>query len=78
MIGGSAEKAVELLEKGIELEKFNGETRVHLAEAFLALNKSGDAKRQLEYVLEMKPNPAYMPEYAQQVEKAKKLLDTRF
>ena len=78
MIGGSAEKAVELFEKGIELEKFNGETRIHLAEAFLTLNKNAEARKQLEYVLQMKPNPAYLPEYAQQVEKAKKLLETRF
>jgi len=26
----------------------------------------------------MKPNPAYLPEYAQQVEKAKKMLATKF
>jgi tetratricopeptide (TPR) repeat protein len=78
MLGGSVEKAVELFEKGIELEKFNGETRIHLAEAYLKLNKNAEAKRQLEYILQMKPNPAYLPEYAQQVDKAKRLLETKF
>jgi tetratricopeptide (TPR) repeat protein len=78
MLGGSAEKAVDLFEKGIELEKLNGEMRIHLAEAYLTLNRNSEAKKQLEYVLQMKPNPAYLPEYAQQVEKAKKLLETRF
>jgi len=78
LLGGKPEKAVEYLEKGVELEKFNGETRVHLAEAYLVLGKDAEAKKQLNFVLEMKPNPAYLPEYAQQVEKAKKMLATKF
>ena len=78
LVGGSVETAAELFEKGIELEKFNGEMRIHLAEAYLTLDRNADAKKQLEFVLQMKPNPAYLPEYSQQVEKAKKLLDTRF
>ena len=78
LLGGKPEKAVEYLEKGVELEKFNGETRVHLAEGYLVLGKDAEAKKQLNFVLEMKPNPAYLPEYAQQVEKAKKMLATKF
>ena len=78
LLGGKPEKAVEYLEKGVELEKFNGETCVHLAEAYLILGKEAEAKKQLDHVLQMKPNPAYLPEYAQQVEKAKKILATKF
>jgi tetratricopeptide (TPR) repeat protein len=78
LLGGKPEKAVEYLEKGVELEKFNGEARVHLAEAYLILGKDAKAKKQLNFVLEMKPNPAFLPEYAQQVEKAKKILATKF
>jgi tetratricopeptide (TPR) repeat protein len=78
LMGGSNEKARDHLEKAIELEKFNGEARIHLAEAYLALDRDADAKKQLEFVLQMKPNPAYLPEYQQQVEKAKKMLDTKF
>ncbi|PYS91736.1 MAG: hypothetical protein DMF62_01915 [Acidobacteria bacterium] len=78
LLGGKPEKAVEFLEKGIELEKLNGETRVHLAEAYLVLGKDAEARKQLDYVLQMKPNPAYLPEYAEQVEKAKKMLATKF
>ena len=78
LMGGSAEKAKEYLEKAVEIEKFNGEARIHLAEAYLALGRDADAKKQLEYVLQMKPNPEYLPEYAQQVEKANKILKTKF
>jgi tetratricopeptide (TPR) repeat protein len=78
LMGGKPEKAVEYLEKAVEIEKANGEARVHLAEAYLALDRDADAKKQLEFVLEMKPNPAYLPEYEQQVAKAKKLLQSNF
>ena len=78
LMGGSAERAKEYLEKAIEIEKFNGEARIHLAEAYRALGRDADAKKQLDFVLQMKPNPAYLPEYQQQVEKAKKMLETKF
>ena len=78
LMGGSADKAKEYLEKAVEIEKFNGEARIHLAEAYLALGRDADAKKQLDFVLQMKPNPAYLPEYQQQVEKAKKMLETKF
>ena len=78
LMGGSPEKAKEYLEKAVEIEKYNGEARIHLAEAYLALDRDADAKKQLDFVLQMKPNPAYLPEYQQQVELAKKLLETKF
>jgi len=76
--GGSAEKAVEYLEKAIMVEKENTNVRLHLAEAYLAVNKDAEAKKQIDYLLQMKPNPEYMPEYNDAVEKAKRMLATRF
>lgn len=78
MMGGSTERAVEYLEKGVALEKNNGELRVRLAEAYLATDKDAEAKKQLDYLLQMRPNPQYLPEYEQQVAKARKLLETKF
>lgn len=78
MTGGKPEKAVELLEKALELEKNNTSIRIHLAEAYLAMDKNSDARRQIEQLLQMKPNPEYVPEYNEDVAKAKKLLETRF
>ena len=78
LMGGKPEKAVEYLEKALALEKNNGDVRIHLAQAYLALKKEAEAKKQLEYVLQMKPHPEYMPEYEEQVEKARQLLRTRF
>ena len=78
LMGGKPEKAVEYLEKSLTLEKNNGDIHIHLAEAYLALKKEAEAKKQLEYVLQMKPHPEYMPEYEEQMDKAKQLLRTRF
>ncbi len=78
LMGGKPEKAVEYLEKALALEKNNGDVHIHLAEAYLALKKDVEAKKQLEYVLQMKPHPEYIPEYEEQVEKAKQLLRTKF
>lgn len=78
MLGGSAEKAAEYAEKGIEIEKDNSNLRLTLAKAYLVLNRDGDAKKQLEYVLNMKPDPGYQLEYEQNLEEAKKMLKEKF
>lgn len=78
MMGGSAEKAVEYLEKAVAMEKNNGEARLHLAEAYLAINKDAEARKQLDYILQMKPGPQYIAEYEQQAAKARRLLETKF
>ncbi len=78
LVGGKPEKAVEYLEKAIALESDNSYLRLHLGQAYLAVNRKEDAKKQLEYVLNMKPNPDFLPEHNESVEEAKKLLKTRF
>lgn len=76
--GGKPEKAVEFLEKALELSKDNTYAYLHLGEAYLATDRKADAKKQLEFLVKMKPNPEYLIEYKECVEKAKKLLETRF
>jgi len=78
MTGGKAEKAVELLEKALEIEKDHTGLRLHLAEAYLAVDKDAEARKQLDMLLQMKPNPDYVPEYNEDVSNAKKMLETRF
>ncbi len=78
LYGGKAEKAVELLEKGLENEKDNMNLHLHLAEAYLAVRKEGEARKQLDKVLSMKHNPDFLIECREAVEKAKKLLATKF
>jgi tetratricopeptide (TPR) repeat protein len=76
--GGDAEKAVELLEKGRQIAPENSNIRLHLGEAYLAVKRDADARKELDYVLNMKPNPEFMPEHRECVDKAKKLIQTNF
>ncbi len=78
LFGGKAEKAIEYLEKALEIEKENAYIYLHLAEAYLATGRRAEAKKQLEYILKTKPAPEYMFEYKETSEQAKKLLETRF
>jgi tetratricopeptide (TPR) repeat protein len=76
--GGNAQKAVELLEKGQQIAPDNANIRLHLGEAYLAVKRDADARKELDYVLAMKPNPEFIPEYRECVDKAKKLIQTNF
>ncbi len=78
LIGGNPQKAIEYLEKALEFDKENGYIYLHLGEAYLALNKNNEAKKQLEFVLKMNPIPEYQIEHVEITEKAKKLLETKF
>jgi tetratricopeptide (TPR) repeat protein len=78
LTGGKATKAIEYLEKAIEIEKNNSNLRLHLAQAYLQADKLDLAKQQLEYILKMQPDPEYVPEHKENVAKAKKLLASRF
>lgn len=78
LTGGKAEKAVEYLEKALQLEKANSFIYLHLAEAYLALNRDAEAKKQIDLLLQMKPNPDYLPEYEESKKKAQELLKSKF
>jgi len=76
--GGKPEKALEYLEKGLAVDKTNPYANLHLAEAYLALDRKADAKKQIDVLLKMQPKPDYQPEYDDAVRQAKKLLETKF
>ncbi len=78
LYGGKAEKAVELFEKALETETDNMNLHLHLGEAYLAVRKENEARKQLEKVLTMKHNPDFLIECREAVEKAKKLLANKF
>lgn len=73
LLGGDREKAVEYFEKGLKIEPGNAMLHYHLAEAYLSLNRKTEARRQIDTVFAMKPNPNYLPEYNDAVALARKL-----
>ena len=75
ILGGDSNKAIEYLEKGVKHNPNNTLMRYHLAEAYKANNRDGEAKKQIEALMAITPDPKYMAEHKQAVEKAKKLLE---
>jgi hypothetical protein len=73
VLGGDHQKAVELLEKGLRFGGNNALLRLKLAEAYHAANRDADGRKQIDFILRMSPDPNYLPEYKEAVEKAKEL-----
>jgi tetratricopeptide (TPR) repeat protein len=74
-LGGDAKRAVEVLEKNLRFGETNVLYRLRLAQAYLAVNRQEDARKELGAVLNMTPDPDYLPEYDDAVAQARKLLD---
>jgi tetratricopeptide (TPR) repeat protein len=72
-LGGDTQKAIEILEKGLKIANDNAVIRLNLARAYHDTRRDNDARKQIEYILTMTPNPNYLPEYEETVEQAKKL-----
>jgi tetratricopeptide (TPR) repeat protein len=75
MLGGDTDKAIEYLEKGVKLNPNNSPMRFHLAEAYEANNRDAEAKKQIEALMAITPDPKYIAEHKVAVENAKKLLE---
>ncbi len=73
MLGGDRQKAVETLEKGLRFGEQNAFLHLRLAQAYLAVNRNDDARRQLDAISNLKPSPDYLPEYKEAVAEAQKL-----
>lgn len=78
LIGGKPENAVAYLELAMKQGNTDPRTHLHLAEAYLAVGKNAEAKRELDYIVKIKPTPETEAEYAQVLEKAKRMLIKRF
>ena len=74
ILGGSPQKAVAYLEQALKLEKQNSLIYLHLAEAYLALNRKAEARKMLEAMYKLPKNDEYAFERREAEEKAQKLL----
>jgi tetratricopeptide (TPR) repeat protein len=75
IVGGDPQRAVAELEKGLRLGGTNAFLRLHLAEAYQAVDRSGDARQQLNAILSMTPDPNYLPELKEAQTQARQMLD---
>jgi len=74
-VGGDPQKAVEEMEKGLRFGKTNAFLHLHLAEAYLKVGRTADARQQLNSIITMSPEQNYLPEYKMAVGEARKLLE---
>lgn len=75
VFGGDTLKAIEYLEKGVKLSPNNSLMRFHLAEAYESNNRDAEAKKQLEALTALTPDPKFMAEHKDALAKGKKLLE---
>ena len=73
LLGGDTQKAIEYLEKGLRLGPNNSLLRAHLAAAYVAAHRNEDARKQIDAVLAMKPDPGLEPEHNEALAEVKKL-----
>lgn len=73
ILGGDYQKAIEHLEKGLKFGSNNAMLRLRLAEAYFETNRTAEARKQIDMILKMTPNPDFVPEYKEAVDETKKL-----
>jgi TRAP transporter T-component len=73
LFGGDTQKAIEYLEKGLKVGGDNALLRLRLAEAYHDVHRDDEARKQIDALLKMSPNPDFIPESKEAVEGAKKL-----
>jgi hypothetical protein len=78
MLGGDPKRAVETLERGMKYGERNSLYRLRLAEAYIRNKRMDDARKEINFILNMTPPPDFLPEHKEAVTKAKELLDKRF
>ena len=77
LLGGDQQKAVAEMEKGLRFGETNALLRLHLAEAYQAVGRADDARKQLNIILNMTPDENYLPEYKEAATEARRLLENR-
>ena len=73
VLGGDTNKAIGYLEKGVRIGPNNSLMRYHLAEAYASAGRDGDARKQIETLMAITPDPHFAAEHNDAVTKAKKL-----
>ena len=75
IVGGDPKKAVEEMEKGLRFGEPNAFLHLNLAAAYKKVGRNDDARKEINKILSMTPDPNYLPEYKEASAAAQKLLD---
>jgi tetratricopeptide (TPR) repeat protein len=74
VLGGDSAKAIDYLEKGVKLSPNNTMMRLELAQAYAAQGRDAEAKKQIEAIKAVTPDPQHVAEHKEALAKAEKLL----
>ncbi len=74
-LGGDPQRAVTELEKGLRLAPNNSLMRLNLAKAYIANKRVDDARKQLNTLIAMQPDPDHVPEHKDAVAEARQIID---
>lgn len=73
VLGGDTAKAIDYLKKGLTISPNNSLMKYYLAEAYQTENRDAEAKKLIEEIISMTPDPHYLAEHKDAVAKANKL-----
>ena len=73
VLGGDTSKAVEYLKKGLAITPNNSLMMYYLAQAYASENRDAEAKKLIDEVLTMTPDPKFVAEHKDAIAKANKL-----
>jgi len=76
--GGNKRRSVEQLERCLTRFPDNSLTMLYLAESYLAVGLRDEARKQLESILTLCPDPVYGPELADNQSEARRMLAEEF
>jgi tetratricopeptide (TPR) repeat protein len=75
---GDPDQAVQYLEKGLKFGPNNALLRLRLAQAYIKVGRKNDARKQLDELQRLTPDPNYLPEHKEAVAEARKIIDRGF
>ncbi|MEW6367953.1 MAG: tetratricopeptide repeat protein [Acidobacteriota bacterium] len=73
--GGSKKKSLEYLLKSLQLAPANTLTKLYLCDTYWSLGQKDKAKKELEEILSVKPDPRWIPETLDDQKEARRRLD---
>jgi tetratricopeptide (TPR) repeat protein len=73
VLGGDTSKAIEYLKKGLAINPANSLMKYYLAEAYDDEHRDAEAKKLIDDILTMTPDPQYVAEHKDAIAKANKL-----
>lgn len=73
LFGGNPRTAVTQMEAGLKYGEPNSLFHLGLAQAYNTVGRKEDARKQIEFIQQMKPDPDYLPEHADALKGASEL-----